>query len=39
VSWILQRFRVEPEPDQSDEVFFNPAMQRRHGFRVTLRSR
>jgi cytochrome P450 len=39
VSWILSRFRVEPAPDQSDEVFFNPAMQRRHGFRVTLRAR
>lgn len=37
---VFRRFDLEVVPDQSDEVYFNPTLQRRHGFRVrpTLRA-
>lgn len=36
---ILGRHRLRLLPGQSDEMFFNPAMQRRHGLRVAVSRR
>lgn len=37
INAILRRYRIEAVPNQSSEVFFNPTLQRRHGFRVKLK--
>lgn len=39
VTVLLQRFDVEFLPGQSDAVYFNPTLQRKHGYKVRLRKR
>jgi cytochrome P450 len=39
VNEMLRAWRLAALPGQSDEVFFKPAMERKHGFRVRARRR